>query len=150
MSAADALQNGFIKVFRYLGKFKGDADLFFWIRKIIIRSAIDQYKTDNKRRVDDLDEVETSDTSYHQTIDFDLHNYNEMMGLISRLPNGYKNVFSMYVLDDMSYKEISDLLEISESTCRTQLFKARKLLQKMILTEKPEIVKEYNLIKKIG
>lgn len=131
-SAQDALQNGFIKVFKNLDKYRNDGALGAWIRKIIVRASIDQLDLQKKHRtLFTTDEVES-----HTDIIEDWHEsmtYDELLKLINKLPLGYKMVFTMYVLDDLSHAEIAESLKITESTSRTQLKKARTLIKKQLL-----------------
>lgn len=143
MTAADALQIGFVKVFQNLHSFKNDGELFYWIRKIIVRCCIDEIRKRKKLKFEAIENTDQSLFSYDMPLDFDLQNYQQMLKLIDTLPDGYKAVFSMHVLDDMSHKEIGEILNITESTSRTQLFKSRKLLQAMMLKSHPSIAKNY-------
>lgn len=130
--AQDALQNGFIRVFRNLNKYRFDGPLGAWIRKIIIRSAIDQIGL-NKKYQSLFTDVEL-DSITDQGVEWsDDMTYNQILKLVDNLPPGYKMVFTMYVLDDMSHAEIAEILHITESTSRSQLKKARSLIKKQML-----------------
>lgn len=130
--AKEALQNGFIKVFQYLKTYRNDCPLGGWIRKIIIRAALDQLGIEKKRSLlfssvelsNDID----SAVEWHEKMTYD-----ELLKLINSIPEGYKLVFCMYVLDDMSHAEIARELGIEESTSRSQLKKARNYIQKLML-----------------
>ena len=74
---------------------------------------------------------------------FDSFDYDQLISLLDRLPKGYKMVFSMFVLDELDHPEIADALGISEATSRTQLFKARKMLQSFIV-ESPALSYKYH------
>jgi len=141
-SAADALQLGFIKVFKNIGSFKGDGSFEGWIKKIIVRAAIDQFNKDKKQLFYDLDNINEKNYSYDLKLDFDNFDYNQLLNLIEKLPDGYRVVFSMYVLDELSHKEIAAALNISLNTSRSQLLKARKLLQSLIKNN-PYLVSKY-------
>lgn len=132
-TAAEALQTGFIRVFKNLNSFRNEGELGGWIRKIIVRSAIDQIKKEKISFCDDLTIIDELDNSYTMEISFDSFNYDQLIGLLNRLPKGYKMVFSMFVLDELDHSEIAATLGISEATSRTQLFKARKMLQSFII-----------------
>lgn len=130
--AQEALQNGFIRVFRNLNKYRFDGPLGAWIRKIIIRSAIDQIGL-NKKYQSLFTDVEV-DSITDQGVEWsDDMTYNQILKIVDNLPPGYKMVFTMYVLDDMSHAEIADILHITESTSRSQLKKARSLIKKQML-----------------
>lgn len=125
--AKEALQNGFINVFRHLENFSGKSPLYAWIRTIIIRASLDQLKLRKRNRSiiseDGIDSIMTfNNPEESMTLE-------AMMRIINSMPEGYKTIFNMYVIDDMSHLEISKMLGIAESTSRTQLLKARKYLQ---------------------
>lgn len=143
--AAEALQAGFIRVFKNLANFRSDGDLGAWIRKIIIRAAVDQLKKEKISFTEDLSLVDESNYSYNPVPAFDDFDYNFLLKLMNKMPDGYKMVFSMYVIDEMDHTEISELLGITEATSRTQLFKARKMLQNLIAEFLP---KSYDKFKK--
>lgn len=131
-SAQDVLQNGFIKVFRNLESFKGASSLYRWIKTIIIRAALDEIKKKKKE-----EELFTSQEFMEDSIgeaDTESMSFEEMMKLVHAMPTGYKTIFNMAVLDEMSHLDISKLLGIKESTSRTQLMKARNYLKKQMLT----------------
>lgn len=133
-SAADALQEGFIKVYKYINTYNNTGNLYNWIKTIIVRSCLDQIKKENTYITVDMDQVGNIDYNYELHISFDDYTYNKILTVLNNIPSGYKIVFSMFVLDEMSHAEIASMLDITESTSRTQLFKARKLIQKQLLT----------------
>ena len=130
--AQDALQNGFIRVFRKLSKYRNDGPLGAWIRKIIVRASIDQIEL-MKRHQSIFSNVELDSISDHFIEWQDDMTYYQLIKLIGNLPEGYKTVFNMYVLDDLSHAEIAEILKITESTSRSQLKKARTMIQKQML-----------------
>ena len=128
--AQEALQNGFIRVFANLGSYRGESGLFYWIKKILIRSALDEIKKrrrDNNILVrDDGDkEVAGAEDTEHMT-------YEEMLKILHTMPPGYKTIFNMAIIDGMSHQEISQALGVTESTSRTQLMKARNYFKKQM------------------
>jgi len=134
-TASDALQTGFVKVFRSITSHNETGNMGAWIRRIIINACLDQIKIDKKHFTVDLEQG-SQDFSYEHDIDFDDFNYKRLLGLLDHLPVGYRVVFSMFVLDSLSHKEIADNLSISQETSRTQLLKARKQLQQLIKEDK--------------
>jgi RNA polymerase sigma-70 factor (ECF subfamily) len=141
-SAADALQVGFIKVFKNINSYNEIGHFGGWVRKIIVRTALDQIRKDKVHMSFDLENISELNHSYSMTLDFDDFNYNQLLSFLNSLPDGYRLVFSMFVLDDMSHAEIAEALNITENTSRSQLYKARKMLQS-ILKEKNYKTKEY-------
>ncbi len=134
--AEDLLQDAFIKVFDGIGDFQFKGSLEGWIRKITVNTALRHYKRSSFRPEHngvewDIEMAEEPDV-YGQLEEEDL------MRLIARLPDGYRVVFNLYAIEGYSHKEIADMLGIQESTSRSQLVKARKMLQ-IWLTENKKI-----------
>lgn len=125
--AQEAFQKGFIKVFEHIKEFRFNGSFEGWIRKIMIRSALNQLKTKKTISFEEIEEVDKVKVEIHENM-----TYQSLVKLIQKLPEGYAVVFSMYVLDEMSHFEIAQILQISESTSRSQLSKARKLLRNYI------------------
>jgi len=134
-SAAEALQVGFIKVFRSITNYQGAGSLGAWIRKIIVNACLDQIKLDKRHFSDEIDSAAFAEYSYELEHEFDDFNYQQLLRLLDQLPMGYRVVFTMNVLDEMSHAEIAAALNISVSTSRTQLLKARKAMQSLIKTD---------------
>lgn len=131
--ADDILQETFIKVFKYIDRFDAEkGNLEGWMVRITINTALDQ----NKKYGTTYDH---GDNVIHnanmQTAPKALSNLGveELMGLLDKLPIGYKTVFNLYVIEQYSHADIADMLNIKEATSRSQLNKARKMLQKMVL-----------------
>jgi len=127
--AQDALLMGFTKVFHRLHSYKEEGPLGAWIRKIIVRTCIDLLRSQKSLPLVSLDHVQVQEPSvvYHESMTYD-----EMIKIVNRMPDGYRFVFCMAVIDEMSHAEIAQALGITESTSRTQLVKARKYLQSRI------------------
>ena len=128
--AEDFVQEGFIKMFKNLHQFKFEGSFDGWVRRIFVNTAIKHYHQQNKHH-QTLDLLQ----GMNKTVDpnaISRLNENELMNLISELPAGYRVVFNMFVIEGYSHKEISEMLNIRESTSRSQLVKARKWLQSKI------------------
>ncbi len=121
--ANDVLQEGFLLIFRKLHTFKGEAKLSTWIHTIIARAAI--------RKIKDriyFEDIESADTStiidWGTSIDIDY-----LEKAIANLPEGYRTIFTLYEIEGFKHREIAELIDISESTSKSQLFKAKKMLR---------------------
>jgi RNA polymerase sigma factor (sigma-70 family) len=128
--ARDLLQEGFIKVFRNLEKFRGDGSFEGWVRRIFVNTAIEQF-----RRVTTTQSVtETHENTFEdkEWNAFDNLAEKDIFKMIQDLSPGYKQVFNMYVVEGYSHKEIGDMLGISEGTSKSQLARAKMILQKMV------------------
>ena len=127
--AEDVLLNGFFKVFSNLKSFKKEGSFEGWIRKIMIRESI-SFIRQQKNIEFSLEDVDIQ-KDYSVDINTELE-VEEIQQLIDELPEGYKIVFVMYAIEGYKHHEIADILKISEGTSKSQLFKARKMLQQKI------------------
>lgn len=127
--AEEVMLNGFFKVFKNIKTFKGEGSFEGWIRRIMIREAISHLR---QRGVVEfsLEDVHT-DQDYSNNIKTNIE-VAEIQQLIDSLPEGYKIVFVMYAIEGYKHTEIAKLLNITEGTSKSQLFKARQMLQKKI------------------
>ncbi len=124
--AKDALQEGFIKVYKNISKFKFSGSFEGWLKRIFVNTSIEQIR---KRKLHyDVSDV-AADPTLTSHIETGKMDADKLLELVQKLPNGYRTVFNMYVVDGFSHKEIGKKLNITESTSKTQLFKARKQLQ---------------------
>lgn len=131
MEAEDMLQDAFIKVFQYIGQFKFEGSFEGWIRRIVVNTAIRHLE----RKKMSFREIE--DHSPHNP-QIDPHAYMHMgeadlLKLIGQLPEGYRLVFNLSVIEGYSHEEIAEMLHIQAGTSRSQLVKARKMLQNQIM-----------------
>ncbi|TYB77988.1 RNA polymerase sigma factor [Bizionia gelidisalsuginis] len=127
--AEDVMLNGFFKVFTHLKSFKNEGSFEGWIRRIIVRECI-SYLRQKKKIVFLVDDIAGAyDSEYTYSTDLDVEHIQE---LIDGLPQGYKMVFGLYAIEGFKHYEIAQLLNITEGTSKSQLFKARKLLQSQI------------------
>ncbi|MBU2651776.1 MAG: sigma-70 family RNA polymerase sigma factor [Bacteroidetes bacterium] len=131
MEAEDVLQDGFIKVFTYLKDFKNEGSLEGWIRRTMINTAINYYK----KMVRKFNETDIEQADYVLMEDetaIDRLSNIELLQLIQELPDGYRMVFNLAIIEGYSHKEIGDMLNISENTSKSQLSRARNALQMKI------------------
>ncbi|MCI4649885.1 RNA polymerase sigma factor [Phaeodactylibacter sp.] len=131
--ALDILHEGFIKVFRHVGKYKPGTSLSAWIRRIMVNTAIDYYRKNSRRRTEDMDEAYDISTNDPDAISRCTEQ--EILEAIQELTPSYRAVFNLYVIEGYAHKEIAELLDITESTSRSNLVKARLKL-KEILSER--------------
>jgi RNA polymerase sigma-70 factor (ECF subfamily) len=131
MEAEDIMQDGFIKVFQYLHQFKFEGSFEGWIRRIIVNTAI-RHLEKKKIQFKDIDEsgahVPKLDPYAYSHLGQD-----DLLKLINQLPEGYKVVFNLNVIEGYSHEEIAEMLHIQPGTSRSQLVKARKMLQQQII-----------------
>ncbi|MBK9270907.1 MAG: RNA polymerase sigma factor [Saprospiraceae bacterium] len=138
MEAEDLLQDGFVKVFQNMKQYKFEGPFEQWVRKIMIHNAIKKYhRKSNKNELLVIDEIPEHGDDYNAN---NLLYYKELLNMVEELPDGYRMVFNLYAIEGYNHKEISEMMGIEESTSRSQLVKARKVLQdKLLKREKLEI-----------
>ena len=129
--AEEVLQEGFIKVFSRLHQFKGEGELGGWIRKIMITTALNFLKTNQKYRYDlSFDEMPLHLVSTENP-EVNLH-AKELAELIRQLPTGFQTIFNLYAVEGYKHAEIASMLGISEGTSRSQYARARIILTEWI------------------
>ena len=123
--AEDLLLSGFLKVFIKLSTFKHEGSFEGWIRRIMVNTCISYLRKKNLVTVSDEDFIfnDVATESLENT------SLTDIQKLIDSLPEGYKMVFNLYAIEGYKHSEIAIKLGVSESTSKTQLFRARKLLQ---------------------
>lgn len=127
--AEDVMVGGFVKVFKYLGTFRHEGSFEGWIRKIMVRESISYLRKLQPIVYDDTLVDYSSDSMITTDSDLDAE---QIQLLIDALPEGYKLVFVLYAIEGYKHSEIAEMLHISESTSKSQLFKGRKLLQEKL------------------
>jgi RNA polymerase sigma factor (sigma-70 family) len=128
--AEDILQEGFIKVFKKLDSFRGEGSFEGWIRRIFVNTAIEHFR--RKRYLMPVTEKEENTIEGKYTSVLDELGAKDIMALIQELSPGYRTVFNMYVVEGYTHKEIADMLGISEGTSKSQLSRAKVILQDMV------------------
>ncbi|MCB0427104.1 MAG: RNA polymerase sigma factor [Mangrovimonas sp.] len=132
--AEEAMLNGFFKVFTQLKTFRNEGSFEGWIRRIMVRESLSYLRS--KRSFEQLEDhvSELADVEYLETSLVESQwNASDIQQLIDSLPDGYRAVFVMYAIEGYKHHEIAELLNISEGTSKSQLFKARKLLQQQMV-----------------
>ncbi len=131
--AEDILQDAFIKVFDKMHQFKFEGSFEGWIRRIVVNTALKKYTLTRYTKeisgydIKDKDEIPLEPSAYsHLT-------QKELMELVNNLPDGYRMVFNLYVIEGYQHDEIAEMLGIQPGTSRSQLVKARMMLQKQII-----------------
>ncbi len=131
MEAEDMLQDGFIRVFSNMHQFKFEGSFEGWIRRVIVNAALKRLQ---KRKLHFQEITDRNEDAPRM----EPYVYNhlgeaELMQLIQQLPDGYRTVFNLNIIEGYSHEEIADMLGIQAGTSRSQLVKARKMLQQQIL-----------------
>ncbi len=128
--AQDLLQEGFIKVYRNLEKFRGEGSFEGWVRRVFVNTAIEHYRRKiNLNTISEKEERTIVDSAWNV---LDHLAERDIIHLVQELSPGYRSVFNMYVIEGYSHKEIGELLDISEGTSKSQLARAKAILQKRV------------------
>lgn len=136
LEADDILQISFTKVFEKIASFKNDCPLKQWIKRILINTALKQYR----RQIDQAPKEELTDWNYqtnNNTV-FSDFGYQELLDFVQELALGYRQVFNLYAIEGYKHREIAEMLNITEGASKSQYSRAKTLLQKMILTSREE------------
>ena len=127
--ANDWFQEAFVKLYRHLSSFRGEGSFEGWARTVFVSTCLDGIKKRNlllPGLPEGLDKASDDLTGYDRLTNDDL------VRAIRQLPDGYRTVVNLHMVEGYSHKEIGELMNISEEGSRSQLFRARVLLQKML------------------
>jgi RNA polymerase sigma-70 factor (ECF subfamily) len=130
--ARDILQEGFIKIFENLESYKHEGSFEGWMRRITVNTALEKFRSrNNLYRVDDIDQVPEPDAEPDNQ-DYGGLEAADLIAIIRELPPKYRMVFNLYALEGYSHKEISEMMNISEGTSKSNLSRARIILQRRV------------------
>ena len=130
--AEDILQEGFIKVFRKIGSFRSEGSFEGWIRRIFVNTAIEHYR--KKTYLQPITEQEENSIEGGYLSVLDSLAERDIINLVQQLSPGYRTVFNMYVVEGYTHKQIAEQLGISEGTSKSQLSRAKQILQELVQT----------------
>jgi RNA polymerase sigma factor (sigma-70 family) len=133
-TARDLLQEGFIKLFTKIESYSGTGAFGGWVRRIFVTTALEYLRqNDALKQSSNIDDVgyqlQYEDVSVLEKISVD-----DLMACVAALADGYRTVFNLYAIEGYSHAEIAEMLGITEVTSRSQFMRARKILQKNVLS----------------
>ena len=143
--AEDLLQEGFITIFAKIGQYSGEGSFIGWMRKVMVNTILmDFRKKSNKIKmleITDVNEAQISGNQINSDPEYNVHDVKsmikqaqfsqeELLEVINNLPDGYRIVFNLRVIEGYKHNEIAEMLNVSESTSKSQLLRARQLLKK--------------------
>ena len=130
--AEDCLMKGFLKVFQRINQFEyyNEESLFWWIRKIMVNECLMMLRKNNNFFLS-IEEDSGRESGIEAEV-LDQMNAEDLNSLIMLLPTGYRTVFCLFVIEGYDHREVSEMLNITESTSRTQLAKAKMKLRQML------------------
>jgi len=130
--ARDILQEGFIKIFENLVNYKHEGSFEGWMRRITVNTALEKFRSKhNLYRVDDIDMIPEPDAE-PDSEDYAGLEANDLLAIIRELPPKYRMVFNLYAIEGYSHKEIAGMVNISEGTSKSNLSRARVILQRKV------------------
>lgn len=128
--AQDLLQEGFIKIFKNLDRFRAEGSFEGWVRRVFVNTSIEHYRRKvNLTSTSEREETLIEDSSFNA---LDKLAEKDIIKLVQDLSPGYRAVFNMYAIEGYSHKEIGGILGISEGTSKSQLARAKGILQKKV------------------
>ena len=133
--AEDMMQEGFIKVFTQIHQFRGQGALEGWIRRIVVHTCINVLKK-NKKFTDSVDLFHAGSMYLNENNIPSILQAKQVVECIRLLPVGYKTVLNLYAIEGYSHKEIGAILDIEESTSRSQYTRAKSMLEDVLLKKK--------------
>ncbi len=132
--AEDILQEAFIKIFKKISQYKAEGSFEGWLRKIVVNTALKKYALLRYSKEVLVNEIyDNEDSAMVSVSSFDHLTEKDILLHIHNLPDGYKIIFNLYVIEGYQHDEIAQMLGIQPSTSRSQLVKARQLLKKELL-----------------
>ncbi len=137
--AEDCVIKAFCKIFKSVETFRGDGNLEGWARKIVVNECLNFIKS--HKTVFYIDDINPAflEESEDEITDFDFN----AQELLDQLPDAYRMVFNLYVIEGCSHQEISEILDISLSVSKTQLFRAKEKLRKIYFQQQKNLKNEY-------
>jgi RNA polymerase sigma-70 factor (ECF subfamily) len=127
--AEDILQEGFIKILTKIKFFKGDGSFEGWMKKVIVNTAISHFHKNKKyNELQDIDKIKETEI---ETEKYDNHEFTqeELLNVINKMPEGYRVIFNMYAIEGFKHKEIAEMLNITESTSKSQYSRAKEKIR---------------------
>ena len=132
--AKDALQDGFIKIYQKIDEYKNEGSFEGWIKRVIVNTCLQEIRNRKKIVFTEKDELK-EDVNITDEIEenyFEGITPGQLFEIIKELPDGYRTIFNLFVLDGFNHKEISEQLSITEGTSKSQLARAKKHLRDKI------------------
>ena len=133
--AEDMLQEGFIKIFTQLHQYRNEGALEGWIRRIVVHTCINVLKK-NKKFAESVDIIHANSIHVKEDMIPSIMQAKQVVECIRMLPMGYKTVLNLYAIEGYSHKEIASMLDIEESTSRSQYTRAKAMLEDILIKKR--------------
>jgi RNA polymerase sigma factor (sigma-70 family) len=144
--AEDIMITGLMKIFDKIGQFKGDGSFEGWMRRIMVNEALGHIRKTRNMYIESSIDGHGPEPDYHLLEDH--LEAEDLMKLVAELPVGYRTVFNLYAIEGFSHKEIGEMLQIQETTSKSQLSRARSLLQKSLVAMDQQLKLKINSLEK--
>jgi len=135
-AARDLLHDGFIRAFTHIGSFSGKGSFEGWLRRIFVNLALENFRKEKQKNrfLEEYSYISAheSDEEADDLPDIENISHEEILQMIRELPPGYRTVFNLFIFEEMSHKEIAQLLGINEAASRSQFFRAKTILKNKI------------------
>jgi len=141
--AQDALQEGFVRAFRFLDQFRGQSQIEFWLKKIMVNTSLRLLEKQKKKLSFELKQDMQQLSNQPGTFENDVLlavNIDHILVAIQNLPDGFRTIFNLFAIEGYSHKEIAEMLGISEGTSKSQYARARARLQQTLMHLYPELI----------
>lgn len=128
--AEDTLHEGFVKIMSKIGQYSGKGSFEGWMKRIMVNIALEKYRT--RYRMQTVEDISIFDQKGESETVYDQMGAEQLLELIAQLPPRYKMVFNLYAIDGFSHKEIAEEMGINEGTSKSNLARARRILQQKV------------------
>lgn len=129
--ASEIMNLGFFKVFTNLEKYSAEKPFKAWLGRIMMNASVDYYRSNYK--TSHADDLEKAEDVIHEDMPDKKLRYDDLLAMIQKLPHAYRTVFNLYAIEGYTHEEIAEMLGISPGTSKSNLFKARDRLRKMVM-----------------
>lgn len=129
--AQDLLQEGFIKIYKNLHRFRAEGSFEGWVRRVFVNTSIEHFRK-KSAQLSSVSEKEENTIEDADITALDSLAEKDIINIVQELSPGYRTVFNLYVVEGYAHKEIGELLGISEGTSKSQLARAKAILQKKV------------------
>lgn len=134
MEAEDIMQESFLTAFQKIAAYKGDATFGAWLKRIVINNSIDAVKRRGVMNFSEEIEVQNAEMAHEiEESDSPSLNVQQIQSAIEQLPNGYRVIVSLYLMEGYDHEEIAQILHISSSTSRSQYNRGKNKLKKLLI-----------------
>lgn len=135
VEAEDALQEAFIKVFDNINKYRNESSIGSWIKQIVINTCLTILRKKKKIQFDEFNEqIDVAENEIEEDENYTITT-TAIKTAIVQLPTGYSIVFNLFMFENYTHKQIAETLNITESTAKTQLYKAKRKLKDILLQQ---------------